>query len=106
MTTSKLLEYKRQYRCAKCKCIITIDADYEQRFVFQAPKICPIGECYGKNIIPIKNLEQGSCKDYQEIKLQEQVSKLGIGKMPSSMWVTLEDDLVDCCKPGDDVTVW
>lgn len=26
--------------------------------------------------------------------------------MPSFMWVTLEDDLVDACKPGDDVTIW
>ncbi|KAL3280038.1 hypothetical protein HHI36_017545 [Cryptolaemus montrouzieri] len=25
--------------------------------------------------------------------------------MPSSMWVTLDDDLVDICKPGDNVTI-
>lgn len=37
---------------------------------------------------------------------QEQVSKLHVGSMPRSMWVTLEDDLVDSCKPGDDVVVW
>ena len=28
------------------------------------------------------------------------------GVVPRSMWVTLEDDLVDSCKPGDDVTIW
>lgn len=106
ITVSKMLEYKRQYRCAKCKNIFTVEADYSQRFIFQTPKVCPMGECFGKNIIHIQSLDQGSCKDYQEIKLQEQISKLGVGSMPTSMWVTLEDDLVDFCKPGDDITIW
>lgn len=35
--------------------------------------------------------------------MQEQVQKLTLGTIPRSMWVVLEDDLVDCCKPGDDV---
>nr|KAG5699161.1 hypothetical protein BaRGS_014460 [Batillaria attramentaria] len=28
-----------------------------------------------------------------------------MGNIPRAMWVVLEDDLVDCCKAGDDVTV-
>lgn len=86
-----------------------MEADYERRFVFESPKICPVGECYGKNMMQIKSLDQDSCKDYQEIKIQEQIGRLGVGvgtAMPRSMWITLEDDLVDCCKPGDDITVW
>ena len=45
-------------------------------------------------------------KDYQEIKLQEQVQKLVIGTIPRSIWITLEDDIVDAAKPGDDVLIW
>ena len=45
------------------------------------------------------------CRDYQELKLQEHVQKLAVGTIPRSMWVVLEDDLVDGCKPGDDVTI-
>ena len=46
------------------------------------------------------------CHNYQEIKIQEQVQKLAMGTIPRSMWVILEDDLVDTCKPGDDIIVW
>ena len=38
------------------------------------------------------------CKNYQEIKVQEQVQKLAVGTIPRSMWVILEEDLVDSCK--------
>ena len=47
----------------------------------------------------------GAYRDYQEVKVQEQVQKLDVGKIPRSMWVVLMDDLVDTCKPGDDITV-
>lgn len=46
------------------------------------------------------------CRNYQEIKLQEQVQRLAMGTIPRSLWVVLEDDLVDVCKAGDDVIVW
>ena len=46
------------------------------------------------------------CRNYQEIKIQEQVQRLAVGMIPRSMWVVLMDDLVDCCKAGDDVTIW
>ncbi|CAI9599069.1 unnamed protein product, partial [Staurois parvus] len=47
-----------------------------------------------------------TCRDYQEIKIQEQVQRLSVGSIPRSMVVVLEDDLVDSCKSGDDVTVY
>ena len=53
----------------------------------------------------LKASEPTSCRDYQEIKIQEQVQKLAVGTIPRSMWVVLENDLVDSCKAGDDITV-
>lgn len=44
-------------------------------------------------------------KDYQEIKVQEKKEVFSNNTVPKSMIVILEDDLVDCCKPGDDVTI-
>ena len=46
------------------------------------------------------------CRNYQELKVQEQVQRLAMGTIPRSMWVSLQDDLVDICKPGDDLTIW
>ncbi|KAG0047852.1 DNA helicase mcm9 [Gryganskiella cystojenkinii] len=45
------------------------------------------------------------CRDYQEIKIQEQTNKLSMGTIPGSMVVILHDDLVDHAKSGDDVTI-
>lgn len=47
----------------------------------------------------------GACRDFQEIKMQEQVNKLTIGTVPRSIAVVVEDDLVDVCKAGDDITL-
>jgi len=44
--------------------------------------------------------------DYQEIKLQEEAGKTDVGTLPLNIWVTLDHDLVDTCRPGDQVTVW
>ena len=44
------------------------------------------------------------CCNYQEVKIQEQVQRLAMGTIPRSMWVVLHNDIVDSCKPGDDIT--
>lgn len=105
MTISKLLECQRRYRCTKCKEVSVIDASYELGYVFCQPRVCPKDRCYGKNIVQVNDLAVGNCKDYQEIKVQERVLRTSVKSVPNSMWVTLEDDLVDSCKPGDDVTI-
>ncbi|KAJ3336472.1 DNA helicase mcm9, partial [Kappamyces sp. JEL0680] len=81
------------------------------------PNSCPgDGEesCSGTKFLPAEcGLDelQAACKDYQEIKVQEQIGKLGLGSVPRSITVVLEvgvldsrqDDLVDSCKAGDDL---
>ncbi|KAG0426642.1 hypothetical protein HPB47_026264, partial [Ixodes persulcatus] len=49
--------------------------------------------------------DSSGCSDYQEILVQEKMNNLVLRHTPGSTWVVLEDDLVDCCKPGQDVLV-
>ncbi|XP_054285857.1 DNA helicase MCM9-like [Macrosteles quadrilineatus] len=102
----KMLEFQRTYICAKCKHQTNVKADYEKYYVISAPSGCGNPEgCKSTTLTAVKSMDHFSYKDYQEIKIQEQVGKLGMGTIPRSMWVTLEDDLVDSCKPGDDVVI-
>lgn len=56
-------------------------------------------------MLTILEIRPESCQDYQEIKVQELIQDLGVGAIPRSMWIVLEHDLVDSCKPGADVTI-
>ncbi|KAL9967665.1 hypothetical protein ACROYT_G025945 [Oculina patagonica] len=108
VSTVKLLEYEKEYICARCKHVFGVQADFEQFYSIPKPTKCPSSkECNSNkfNCLSDGASEPTSCRDYQEIKIQEQVQKLAVGTIPRSMWVVLEDDLVDSCKAGDDVTV-
>ncbi|XP_030755473.1 DNA helicase MCM9-like [Sitophilus oryzae] len=106
LSERKLLEYQRQYMCIKCKYPITVVALYDKKNIIKIPKRCinPEG-CTCKNIVSFGELDSFNCKDYQEIKIQEDVSKINIGTVPKTITVTLEDDLVNICKPGENITI-
>ncbi|XP_074650251.1 uncharacterized protein LOC141905312 [Tubulanus polymorphus] len=104
----KMLENEKEFVCKKCKHIFTVMASFEQHFTFPKPTKCPNteGECPSTNFSHLSDKGQPSkCQNYQEIKIQEQVQNLSVGTIPRSMWVALEDDLVDSCQPGDDVMI-
>ncbi|XP_042359413.1 DNA helicase MCM9 [Plectropomus leopardus] len=107
-SVAKVLEYERDYMCTKCRHVFTMQADFDQFYTFVAPASCPNPD--GCNSYKFSCLSGGSepaaCRDFQEIKIQEQVQRLSVGSVPRSMVVVLEDDLVDSCKSGDDVTVY
>ncbi|KAL1458293.1 hypothetical protein WDU94_008454 [Cyamophila willieti] len=103
-TVPKMLEFRREYLCTKCKQCFYVKADFDQFYSIPTPVSCgnPHG-CDGTNFSPSATIEQDNYKDYQEIKIQERSA--GVGSVPQSIWVTLEDDLVDMARPGDDVIV-
>lgn len=107
VTQSKMLEYQRKYVCVKCKYENIIEAEFEHRYILKPPSKCGNSDkaCRSSTFTQVQLVSREHCKDYQEIKIQEQVNKLSIGTIPGSMWVVLEDELVDSCKPGDDVII-
>ncbi|CAH1981091.1 unnamed protein product [Acanthoscelides obtectus] len=103
VTAAKLLEYQRNYICVKCKTSMLVQAEYDKNYIIKEPKKCP--SCFNSSFLNFGELDNENCKDYQEIKIQEDVKRLGVGSIPDTIWVTLEDDLVDTCKPGDNITI-
>ncbi|XP_063400645.1 DNA helicase MCM9-like [Mytilus trossulus] len=106
-TVMKMLEYEKEYICAKCRSIFTVEADIEQFYSVGKPSKCTNEACNSTNFTLVNDTggQPVNCRNYQEIKVQEQVQKLAVGTIPRSMWVILEEDLVDTCKAGDDVTI-
>ncbi|RXM31242.1 hypothetical protein EOD39_7190 [Acipenser ruthenus] len=106
---TKVLEFERDYICNKCKLVFCVKADFEQYYTFSQPVYCPNEEgCNSSKFtcLSASSSTPATCRDYQEIKIQEQVQRLSVGSIPRSMMAVLEDDLVDSCKSGDDVTVY
>jgi DNA helicase MCM9 len=102
--TVKMLNASREYTCRNSKCghRFRVYADFEQGYILQPPRACP-KECRSTEFM--ENPDGDDCTDYQELKIQEQVQNLRFGSIPRSILVALEDDLVDTCRPGDDVVV-
>jgi len=102
----RMLTWRKDMTCMKCKCSFPVLADYDQFYQFSPPVLCPnIEGCTGNQFKEEVGKDRVNCKDYQEVKVQEQMAHLSLGAIPRSIWVTLEDDLVDTVKPGDDVEV-
>jgi len=100
----KMLNASREFTCrnGKCRHRFRVYADFEQGYVMQAPQACP-RECRSSEFEEAPEADE--CTDYQEIKIQEQIQNLRFGSIPRSILVALEDDLVDTCRPGDDVVI-
>lgn len=108
----RMVEKSRAYVCRAKNCghKFIVYADFEQsNNALNTPTTCPNLEtangkpCKGTkfDILP----GESEHTDYQEIKIQESATKLGIGTIPHSILVKMEHDLVDICKPGDDVLI-
>eukprot|EP01127_Copromyxa_protea_P016935 TRINITY_DN5123_c1_g1_i1.p1 TRINITY_DN5123_c1_g1~~TRINITY_DN5123_c1_g1_i1.p1 ORF type:complete len:1057 (-),score=254.83 TRINITY_DN5123_c1_g1_i1:27-2912(-) len=105
--TVKMLESKRNYKCGMCQMEFEKEADLSSHDPFPPPTKCEsniIPACGSRKFTAMAPAEI-ACRDYQEIKIQEQMHVLGVGSIPRSISVIIMDDLVDIAKPGDDVTI-
>ncbi|KAL1397553.1 hypothetical protein pipiens_009669 [Culex pipiens pipiens] len=101
----KFVEFKREYVCKRCKHEFDVEALYEEKYVFNVPWGCPNARETGCKGVPVRKNDQpvpDYCRNYQEIRIQEVA---GNSNNPDSIQVTLENDLVDSCQPGDRVNI-
>ncbi|KAI9136480.1 mcm domain-containing protein [Paraphysoderma sedebokerense] len=121
----KMLENEKVFECSRCKGHFVLQSDVGQHNIIPKPTVClaqslddldlevtaqdiPSKRCTSKKFTPIGSVpgeNPSTCLDYQEIKVQEHVTKLSMGTIPRSIIVILKDDLVDKCKAGDDVII-
>ncbi|KAL4580941.1 hypothetical protein LXL04_017147 [Taraxacum kok-saghyz] len=110
----KMIEGEREYECRKCKHRFKVHPELESRNSIPKPLFCPSKVIFHSLLLPKGScgstsfqLLEGNkvCHDYQEIKIQESTQVLGVGAIPRSIPVILQDDLVDIVKAGDDVIV-
>ncbi|XP_058451292.1 DNA helicase MCM9-like isoform X2 [Malaya genurostris] len=105
MSQANFLEFKREYVCNRCRHEFTIEAQYEQSYVFDVPRSCPMALETGCKGFPEQKSAQPHtdyCRHSQEVRIQEIQSDKNI---PTMLVITLENDLVDSCQPGDCVTI-
>ncbi len=108
----QMLESVKTYKCGGRTCNnieFEVKADVEQGYAFVEPKKCPSDPRSNRNGKPcnctqFEKIEE-LLTDFQEIRIQENVSKLSMGSMPRSISVILQNDLVDFAKAGEDVQI-
>ncbi|KAK3102492.1 hypothetical protein FSP39_011770 [Pinctada imbricata] len=87
-----------KYDCNKCNFIL--GPFYQTQNQEVKPGSCP--ECQSTGPFEI-NMEQTLYKNYQRVTIQESPGKVPAGRLPRSKDAILLDDLVDSCKPGDEL---
>ncbi|XP_005108123.1 DNA replication licensing factor mcm2 [Aplysia californica] len=87
-----------RYDCNKCSFVL--GPFYQTQNTEIKPGSCP--ECQSQGPFEI-NMEQTVYKNYQRVTIQESPGKVPAGRLPRSKDAILLDDLVDTCKPGDEI---
>lgn len=75
-SVAKVLEYEKDYMCSKCRHVFSLQADFEQYYSFVPPTSCPNQDLCNSNKFTCLSGSStpAACRDYQEIKIQEQVT--------------------------------
>uniref|UniRef100_A0A3Q1CVR4 DNA replication licensing factor MCM2 n=1 Tax=Amphiprion ocellaris TaxID=80972 RepID=A0A3Q1CVR4_AMPOC len=87
-----------KYNCNKCSFVLGPFFQSQNQEV--KPGSCP--ECQSQGPFEI-NMEETVYQNYQRITIQESPGKVAAGRLPRSKDAILLADLVDSCKPGDEI---
>lgn len=102
MSQPTVMKMKKRFICKKCKHINLVKLEWERQ-MFRNIKQCQ--SCRSESLTASTSLEQDDCSDYQEIKIQDKCKTDTRSCYSVGLQVILLDDLIDKCKPGDNVDV-
>ncbi|KAG8085875.1 hypothetical protein GUJ93_ZPchr0010g9372 [Zizania palustris] len=102
VSTVKPLVLQLNFQCLKC------GTKFPRVFCdgkFSPPVSCSIQGCKSRTFIPMRS--SAKLMDFQKIRIQEISSSEGHeeGRVPRTIECELTEDLVDCCIPGEIVTI-
>lgn len=108
----KVAQKSSLFQCASCKSVFHSYYDDSAYGTIAKPSSCSNileekGICGSTKFAPVTKIadynsfQVDECFDYQEIRMQELITKIPVGTIPKSIVVVLKDELVDTCKPGD-----
>ncbi|XP_008557457.1 DNA helicase MCM9 [Microplitis demolitor] len=99
-----MLTKVKRFLCKKCANITTIKLNWET-MSYNNNNSTECESCDSKSLTLVNSPDPEDVYDYQEVKIQEK-SKTETGSSYSvGMQVLLLDDLINKCKPGDDVEI-
>ncbi|CAH8506918.1 unnamed protein product [Schistosoma turkestanicum] len=104
----QVIQHKIKYSCTKCNATVNVYANFENFYTIKPPRYC--ANCkqsyHSMNFKCISSSNtEFYAKNYQEIYVHEQFDCLTVGVMRRSICVCLEDDLLECVKPGDEIVI-
>ncbi|KAI5019106.1 hypothetical protein ZWY2020_043994 [Hordeum vulgare] len=102
VSTVKPLVLALDFHCMKCATLIRrVFSDGK----FSPPVSCIIQGCKGRTFTPVRSTAK--LMDFQKIRIQELSSAENReeGRVPRTIECELTEDLVDCCIPGEVITV-
>lgn len=87
-----------RYKCMKCS---TVTQPFTQSQTEEVKPTCCL-ECQSRGPFQV-DMEKTVYQNYQRIRIQESPSSVRAGRLPRSKEAILLADLVDTCKPGDEI---
>ncbi|XP_011862077.1 PREDICTED: DNA helicase MCM9-like [Vollenhovia emeryi] len=102
MSQPTVMKLKKRFVCKKCKHVNIVQLEWEKQ-LFRNIKYCEA--CRSESVTASTSLEQDDCSDYQEIKIQDKCKTDTRSYYSVGLQVVVLDDLVDKCKPGDNVDI-
>ncbi|XP_012278485.1 DNA helicase MCM9 isoform X2 [Orussus abietinus] len=97
-----VLKLIKRFNCRKCKHVTLAKLEWERKIF---PDVMECEACHSHSVSALDTFLNEDCTDYQDIRLQQKRKTDGSSLYTEHLRITLIDDLVDKCRPGDEIDI-